>query len=715
VARDEVDGMRLAFAHILTPLLWALKHALLCIETVRRSIAYLSSLIGGSLVSFGRRAADGRRDFAEFIRGIQKRIRIRARLFSLLSGAWVVLLSHLHHLRGTAPGPIQSLSPTDEVRQGDAANVEPPSRLRRFLGQVVLVLLMPVLAVVALIKLGLDAILAIWWRAARLIYRTGRRLGRLGRRLGRRSRMRAEIDRFQAEGRKVNQDITAFSAEQQSANPLDPNRQTVFVLITCGQAVRNFLLSDVFGLLRSRFNVVILTTFAYSDGFRREYSVPGVHVLPWFSSFRTTLERMFQYYFMSQSRSRTHQGWLANLEERARLREKRARYDRLIRMRRVSDILGAIIGWRGMQGLYASYFLAYVPKSLFSFLFKTYRPALVISTTAHHPEAWPLTFFARRNGCKTVANILSWDNTTTKTIMDGSCDYYTVWSEEMKGELAYQFPHIKSEVIITGCPLFDVYYQKSYAKPRERFLTEIGLPTDKPYILYATNTPAAMPDEGEIVEQYWAALNRSPIGGKITMLVRLHPKDSIEKYQSLVGIKDVVVTRAAAPHWAQSDRWLPNHEDMSLLLNSMMHAVVSVNVASTMSLESFALDLPTLNVGFKARADFKEHNSMWSFDMIHFSEHYHAIVENGSVDFARNVDELVTFTIDALKNPDRNKEAMHKTLTQKAAYCDGTAGRRFFEVVENIIDGPGRLQLAIEPSGRQAIPVSAREVVQAAE
>ena len=529
--------------------------------------------------------------------------------------------------------------------------------------------------------------------------------------------MLSEIDRFRAEARKVNQDVAAFSAAQQSANPLDPNRKTVFLLITCGQAVRNFLLSDVFSLLRGRFNVVILTTFAYSEGFRKEYSAPGVHVLPWFNSFRTTLERMFQYYFMSKSRSRTHQSWLANLEARAESHEKRARYKRLIRMRRVSDRLGALIGQRGMQGLYASYFLSYLPKSLFSFLFATYQPALVISTTAHHPEAWPLTFFARRNGCKTLANILSWDNTSTKAIMDVSCDYYTVWSEEMKGELADQFPHIKTEAIITGCPLFDVYYQKPYAKPREAFLTEIGLPPDKPYILYATNTPACMPDEGEVVEQYWEALNRSPLGGKITMLVRLHPKDSMEKYQSLVGIKDVVVTRAAQPHWAQSDRWLPNPEDMSLLLNSMMHAAVSVNVASTMSLESFALDLPTINVAFKAREDFTEHNSMWSFDQIHFSEHYHAIVDNGSVDLARSVDQLVAFTIEALKSPNRNKEAMHKTLTQKAAYCDGTSGRRFFEVVESIVDGREPRRLAIEPGGHRAIPAPALplEVVEAAE
>jgi hypothetical protein len=526
-------------------------------------------------------------------------------------------------------------------------------------------------------------------------------------------RLRAEIGRFWTEGRTVSRDVVQFSAEQQAKNPLDPHRPTVFVIITCGQAVRNFLLSDFLDLLSSRFNVVILTTYAYSKGFRKEYSQRGVHVLPWFTSFRTKLERAFQYYFMSKSRSRTHQSWLANLEARAKNdTEQRSRFRKLILMRRTSDLLGALVGRRGMQGLYGSYFMAYLPKSLFSFLFATYRPALVISTTAHHPEAWPLTFFARRYGVKALANILSWDNPTTKPIMDVSCGYYTVWSEEMKHELAEQFPHVKTEVIVTGCPLFDVYYNKPYAMRREDFLAKIGLPADKPYILYATNTPAAMPDECDVIRQYWEALSRSPLAGKISMLVRLHPKETIAKYQSLLGLKDLVVTLAAKPHWDQSDRWLPNHEDMSLLLNSMMHAAVSVNVASTMSLESFALGLPTINIAFRSSEDIKDQGSMWSFDMYHFSEHYHAIVDNGSVDLARSVDELLDFTINALKDPKRHTEAMQKTLEQKAAYCDGTSARRFFEAVESIVDGRETRQLATEPGGRRATPA---QVVEAAE
>jgi hypothetical protein len=123
----------------------------------------------------------------------------------------------------------------------------------------------------------------------------------------------------------------------------------------------------------------------------------------------------------------------------------------------------------------------------------------------------------------------------------------------------------------------------------------------------------------------------------------------------------------------------------------MLHAAVSVNVASTMTLESFALGLPTINIAFKSREDRKDQGLMWSFDMYHTSDHYRAIVDNGAVDLARNMEQLVDFTVQAIEHGSRRKAAMQKTLEQKAACCDGTSARRFVEVVEGILE-PGKMR-----------------------
>jgi hypothetical protein len=511
-----------------------------------------------------------------------------------------------------------------------------------------------------------------------------------------------EIRSLFRKAKKMEADVKAFAADQERRLPFDPERRTIFLLITCGQAVRNFLLSDVLRLLQDRFNVVILTPYAYSEKFREQFAKPGCHVLPWFPNFRSEIEKFFQYYLMRKSGSGTHQNWLTNLEARAKKEaSSELRYKKHLFLRRGSDLLGALLGARGMQALFHSYYLAFLPHSMFKTLFNRYWPALVISTTAHHAEAWAVTYFARRYGCKTLGNILSWDNTTTKPAMDTSCDYYTVWSEEMRAEFARHYPYIKTKLIVTGCPLFDIYYNRPGALDRATFLGSLGLSPDLPYILWATNTPSAMPDESKIVADYWHALKKSKLAGKVGLLVRLHPKEEPSLYTELQREPNVAVTIAGEQHWASSDRWLPTERDMTVLLNSMMHAAVSVNVASTMTLESFALNLPTINIAFRAPGH-QESNLLWSFDMFHTSDHYRAIIENDAVALVRSQKELLEATIDAIENGGGRSEGMRRTLELKAAYCDGTAARRFIEVVENILEPEKALAPSRAPADADA-------------
>lgn len=497
-----------------------------------------------------------------------------------------------------------------------------------------------------------------------------------------------EASRLRKETGRVAADLEAWPADQAARFPMAANRKTIFMLITCGQAVRNFMVSDVFSGLKRRFNVVILSPYAYSDDFRLRYEAPGVHILPWFESFRTTFEKFFHYYLMKMSGSRTHASWLENLEARAKWEgEARVRFLKHIALRRTSDAAGAVLGRSGMQSLYATYFHAYLNKRMFRRLFENYRPALVISTTAHHAEAWPLTYHARKNGCATLANILSWDNPTTKPAMDSSCDYYTVWSEEMKGEMAAHFPHIKTNTVVTGAALFDLYFLRPGAQERSAFVESLGLPAELPYILWTTNSPAGMPDEHIILREFWHRMLATEMAGKCSLLIRLHPKESDENYLDLKELPNVALTLAGDPHWSQSDRWLPDANDMNLLVNSMIHAAVSINVASTMSLESFAVGLPTINVAFKSTDRVKDHGLLWSFDMYHASDHYKALVDNGAVDIVRSMDELVEAAIRSLRDGTVRQDAMRRTLRQKAAYSDGTAARRFVEVAEEVVNG----------------------------
>ena len=479
-------------------------------------------------------------------------------------------------------------------------------------------------------------------------------------------------------------------SDKQGMERLDPKKQTVFLIITCGQAIRNFLLSDFYALLAQRFNVVILSPYAYSKEFLADYGRAGVHVLPWLTHYRPKFERVFLYYLMQTSGSGTHKGWLKNLAERAQTAGSR-RLAKNHAMSRLSNLLGRVLGRRGILTLYQCYMVAMLPKSMFKFLFERYRPALVISTAVHHSETWSLTYYAQRYGVKTLGKVLSWDNTTTKPALDPSCQVCAVWSEEMAREVDRHFSYLNLKTRVVGSPLFDMYYNRRLATDRATFLSGLGLKPELPYVLYTTNTPAATTDEHVIVRQFWEALCRSPLAGKVSFLIRLHPKQKQEPYNQFRGIENVAVTLAGAPVWTQADKWIPGENDMRLLLNSMLHASVSVNIASTMSLESFALNLPTINVAMRSSEDVKNPTVLWSFDMFHTSDHYKALVDNGAVTLAHNIDELVAQTLDAVENGTRRQAEMRRTLEQKSTYCDGTSAQRLFEVVEGLLEGDGKL------------------------
>ena len=220
----------------------------------------------------------------------------------------------------------------------------------------------------------------------------------------------------------------------------------------------------------------------------------------------------------------------------------------------------------------------------------------------------------------------------------------------------------------------------------------LGLKPDHPVVFYATNTPAAMPDEPELVARFWAALSATQFGGRVSLLLRLHPADEIERYRSLQGLTDVAVTVSnPGAHDEEDglDAWIPDEDSMALLLNSVRHAAVSINVASTMSLESFAAALPTINVAFRADPHVRE-KFLWSFEMYHTSEHYRALVENGAVGVARTMDDLVAQTVQALEHGNPRAEAMQRTLAQKVAYHGGVSSARFVEVVQTVVTAASR-------------------------
>ena len=92
----------------------------------------------------------------------------------------------------------------------------------------------------------------------------------------------------------------------------------------------------------------------------------------------------------------------------------------------------------------------------------------------------------------------------------------------------------------------------------------------------------------------------------------------------------------------------PAPSDSLALINSIRHAALGINVASTVSLELCMFGKPVINIGYNPRSLESEtlsYASYYDFD------HYRPVVESGAVSVAWDQQQLRDLIVLSLKDP----------------------------------------------------------------
>lgn len=314
-------------------------------------------------------------------------------------------------------------------------------------------------------------------------------------------------------------------------------------------------------------------------------------------------------------------------------------------------------------------------------LYKKTKPALVFNGShVHSRNAIQPVQAANWLGIPTATFIFSWDNLTSQGRILLPYDYYLVWSEELKKQLLDIYEQLRPEqIFVTGTPQFDFHFQKDLYQTREEFCRSVGADAGRPLVLYTTGMANHMPGEPEIVEEIADFLRE--LGGEKSpqLLVRVYPKDLTGRFDELKRRRKDILFPAVA--WEKD--WLtPTFEDSAALVNTLRHAALGINVASTVSLELCMFDKPVLNVGYNPRsvaASELNYADYYEFD------HYAPIVASGAVAVARSRRQLRELIVQALNKPEQ-AAAQRKDLIRKmfGGTLDGNSARRVAEVLLKI-------------------------------
>ena len=154
---------------------------------------------------------------------------------------------------------------------------------------------------------------------------------------------------------------------------------------------------------------------------------------------------------------------------------------------------------------------------------------------------------ARAHGIPSAVCIASWDNLTTSSLIFGEPDLVTVWNEPQREEARMLHGIAADRIAVTGAPLHDRWFAQQPSTSRAEFCGRLGLPADRPYVLYVCSSGFIAPDEAAWITRWLAGVRRSGQPGleRLAVLIRPHPQhrllDDSQAAGRLQRMEDVVI------------------------------------------------------------------------------------------------------------------------------------------------------------------------------
>ena len=291
---------------------------------------------------------------------------------------------------------------------------------------------------------------------------------------------------------------------------------------------------------------------------------------------------------------------------------------------------------------------------------------------------------ARRLGIRTALGVGSWDHLTTKGLIHEIPDRLLVWNEAQRTE-ASELHGVPSErVTVTGAQAYDHWFLQQPSTSRDAFCARVGVPADRPLLLYLCSSPFIAPHEVPFVRRWIETIRRAPDAElrRAAILIRPHPQNA-EQWRAFdpaqfdaVGI------------WPRAGANPVDAEARAEYFDSMFHSVAVVGVNTSALIESGIVGRPVYTVLTEDFAGQQE-------GTLHFQ--HLKTVNGGLLHVAGTLDEHVAQLAAAVR-PQPAADDRSRAFVQafvRPFGLDVTAASRFVE--------------AIEAQGREPAPSPVRE------
>jgi hypothetical protein len=168
---------------------------------------------------------------------------------------------------------------------------------------------------------------------------------------------------------------------------------------------------------------------------------------------------------------------------------------------------------------------------------REYGPDVVLITPLVYLGSWQFEILraSLAEGLRTVFGVGSWDHLSSKALVRDMPLRVLVWNETQKDEATRLHGVPAERVIVTGAQCYDRWFGRTPRRSRSEFCAHVGLPDDRPFILYVCSALFwGSPVEAEFVCRWVQSVRESriPEVRSAAILIRPHPA-RMEEWKAL--------------------------------------------------------------------------------------------------------------------------------------------------------------------------------------
>ncbi|OYQ44253.1 hypothetical protein [Flavobacterium aurantiibacter] len=380
--------------------------------------------------------------------------------------------------------------------------------------------------------------------------------------------------------------------------------RTLGSIITDGVGFRNFIINDFVSEALLLFDRIVLLSFlpaeVYPNIQDRSEIVP---LRPSDERFLTWMFRKFKEVAHMQLHAKHNFGLRNSLQRtRSTAWSPKGIVNRFIYL--ISKIFhseGVVLSDERLQ--YSSFLGQPILKEYRDILRRT-QPDVLLFTHQRSPIIAPLLKVAKALGLPASTFVFSWDNLASKGRMAGWFSHYLVWSSMMKADLLEFYPRVNErQISILGTPQFVPFIIDQSSSGRAVLFRKFDLNPDLPLIVYTCND-STIKNDPVYLDFLGSFIEAAKLVRAVNVLVRTSPAEVPGRFAAVAekypffkwNYPDWKVTKTPfTESWSQR---VPSFQDLCDLKSILTHAAFTINVLSTITIDSFLFDKPVINPVF---------------------------------------------------------------------------------------------------------------------